>query len=70
MIVEELMSWLSENEVMPHSFLTDRESESDWEPEALELPLYDSWPRPAPPTIDIDAPEPDVGAHVVVIDLA
>ena len=56
---------------MAHSFLTDRESEADWEPEALELPLYDAWPRPlTPTTIDIDAPEPEKGSHVVVIDLA
>jgi hypothetical protein len=56
---------------MAHSFLTDRETEADWEPEALELPLYDAWPRPlSPTTIDIDAPESDLGSHVVVIDLA
>jgi hypothetical protein len=71
MIVEEPKNWLSENEVMAHSFFTDRESEADWEPEALELPLYDSWPRPlTPTTIDIDAPESERGSDVIVIDLA
>ncbi len=57
---------------MPHSFLQDRESEADWEPEALELPLViEPWPRPlAPTTIDIDAPESERGSRVIVIDLA
>jgi hypothetical protein len=51
--------------------LQDRESEADWEPEALELPLVDTWPRPLQPTtIEIDAPESERGARVVVIDLA
>jgi hypothetical protein len=54
------------------SFLQDRESGADWEPEALELPIVESWPRPlAPTTIEIDAPpEPERGSHVIVIDLA
>jgi hypothetical protein len=51
------------------SFLQDRESEADWEPEILELPLVEPWPRP-PTTLDIDAPEPERGSRVVVIDLA
>ena len=58
---------------MPHSFLQDRESEADWQPEVLELPLVEPWPRPyQPPTIEIDAPESEQrgGARVIVIDLA
>ena len=31
---------------MQHSFLQDRESEADWQPEVLELPLVEPWPRP------------------------
>jgi len=43
---------------MTHSFLQDREVEADWQPDALELPLVEPWPRPLQPTtIDIDAPE-------------
>jgi hypothetical protein len=61
---------LSENEVMPHSFLQDRESEADWEPDALELPLVESWPRPLKPTtLEIDAPESERGSRVIIIDL-
>ena len=56
---------------MSNSFLQDRESEADWEPDALELPLSDAWPRPlAPTTIEIDAPESERGSHVIIIDLA
>jgi hypothetical protein len=56
---------------MPYSFLQDRESEADWEPEALELPLMDTWPRPySPTTLEIDAPESERRPNVVVIDLA
>lgn len=57
---------------MASSFLQDRESEADWQPEALELPLVEPWPRPLQPTtIDIDAPESsDRGSRVIVIDLA
>lgn len=56
---------------MAHSFFQDRESEADWEPESLELPLYDAWPRPlTPTTIDIDAPESEQGSRVIIIDLA
>ncbi len=58
---------------MPDSFLHDRESEADWQPEALELPLEMPWPRPlAPTTLDIDAPESEQrgGSRVIVIDLA
>jgi hypothetical protein len=57
---------------MPDSFLQDREVEADWQPEALELPLVEPWPRPLhPTTIDIDAPESEQrGSHVIVIDLA
>jgi len=57
---------------MPHSFLQDREVEADWQPDALELPLVEPWPRPMQPTtIDIDAPESEHrGSHVIVIDLA
>jgi len=56
---------------MPLSFWQDRESEADWEPEVLELPLVDAWPRPLAPTqIDIDAPESERGSSVVIIDLA
>jgi hypothetical protein len=57
---------------MVHSFLQERGSEADWEPEALELPLViESWPRPLQPTtIEIDAPESDRRSSVIVIDLA
>jgi hypothetical protein len=57
---------------MPHSFLQDRETEADWQPEVLELPLVEPWPRPLQPTtIEIDAPESEQrGSHVIVIDLA
>jgi hypothetical protein len=58
---------------MQHSFLQDRESEADWQPEALELPLVEPWPRPLQPTtIEIDAPESEQrsGGRVIVIDLA
>jgi hypothetical protein len=55
---------------MTLSFLQDRESEADWEPEVLELPLVETWPRPGVTTIDIDAPEPEPGSRVIVIDLA
>jgi hypothetical protein len=57
---------------MPHSFLQDREYEADWQPEVLELPLVEPWPRPLQPTtIEIDAPESEQrGSHVIVIDLA
>jgi hypothetical protein len=57
---------------MPHSFLQDREVEADWQPDALELPLVEPWPRPMQPTtIDIDAPESEHrGSRVIVIDLA
>jgi len=55
---------------MQLSFLQDRESEADWEPEILELPLVDPWPRPGTTTLDIDAPEPERGSRVIVIDLA
>jgi hypothetical protein len=57
---------------MPHSFFQDRESEADWQPDALELPLVEPWPRPlAPTTIEIDAPESEQrGSRVIVIDLA
>lgn len=57
---------------MPHSFFQDRESDAEWQPEALELPLVEPWPRPLQPTtIDIDAPEQEQhGSHVIVIDLA
>jgi hypothetical protein len=53
---------------MDLSFLQDRESEADWEPEILELPLVEPWPRTT--TLDIDAPEPERGSRVIVIDLA
>ena len=57
---------------MPDSFLQDREVEADWQPDALELPLVEPWPRPLQPTtIEIDAPESEQrGSHVIVIDLA
>ena len=57
---------------MPHSFLQDRETEADRQPEVLELPLVEPWPRYQPPTIEIDAPESEQrgGARVIVIDLA
>lgn len=57
---------------MPHSFFQDRESDAEWQPEALELPLVEPWQRPLQPTtIDIDAPEQEQhGSHVIVIDLA
>jgi len=56
---------------MALSFLQDRESEADWEPDALELPLVDTWPRPLQPTtIEIDAPESEHSSGVVVIELA
>jgi hypothetical protein len=56
---------------MPLSFLQDRESEADWEPEILELPLVEQpWPRPGATILDIDAPEPERGSRVIVIDLA
>jgi hypothetical protein len=56
---------------MQLSFLQDRESEADWEPEILELPLVEPWPRPGTTTtLDIDAPEPERGSRVIVIDLA
>lgn len=57
---------------MQRSFLEGHESEGEWEPDALELPLHiESWPRPlAPTTIEIDAPESERGARVIVIDLA
>jgi hypothetical protein len=57
---------------MPHSFLQERESEADWQPDALELPLVEPWPRPlSPTTIEIDAPESEQrGSHVIIIDLA
>jgi hypothetical protein len=57
---------------MQHSFLQERESEGDWEPDPLELPLYDAWPRPlAPTTIEIDAPESsERGSRVIIIELA
>jgi hypothetical protein len=71
------VGWLSENEVMPHSFLQDHESDApEWEPEALELPvmplvIIDAWPHPLTPrTVEIDAPEDERGSHVIVIDLA
>jgi hypothetical protein len=57
---------------MPHSFLQDRETDAEWQPDALELPLVEPWPRPlAPTTIEIDAPESEqLGSRVIVIDLA
>jgi hypothetical protein len=57
---------------MPHSFLEDRESDAEWQPDALELPLVEPWPRPlAPATIEIDAPESEQRRSlVIVIDLA
>ena len=57
---------------MQDSFLQDREVEADWQPDALELPLVEPWPRPMQPTtIDIDAPESEQrGSRVIVIDLA
>jgi len=55
---------------MQLSFLTDRETEADWEPEVLELPLVEPWPRPGATTIDIDSREPERGSRVIVIDLA
>jgi len=55
---------------MQLSFLQDRETEADWEPEILELPLVEPWPRPGTTTLDIDAPEPEHGSRVIVIDLA
>ena len=72
MLTIEPRDWLPENEEMRHSFLQDRESEADWEPEALELPLVEPWPRPlAPTTIEIDAPESsERGSRVIVIELA
>ena len=72
MLTVEPRDWLPENEGMRHSFLQDRESGSDWEPEALELPLVEPWPRPlAPTTIEIDAPESsERGSRVIVIELA
>ena len=54
---------------MPYSSL-DRESEADWEPEALELPLViEPWAPNAPTTIEIDAPESERRSSVIVIDL-
>jgi hypothetical protein len=72
MLTVEPRDWLPENEGMSYSFLQDRESEADWEPEALELPLVEPWPRPlAPTTIEIDAPESsERGSRVIVIELA
>lgn len=57
---------------MPHSFLQDRESDAEWQPEALELPLVEPWPRPLQPTtIDIEAPESEQRrSRVIIIDLA
>ena len=57
---------------MQHSFLQDRETDAGWQPDALELPLVEPWPRPlAPTTIEIDAPESEQrGSRVIVIDLA
>jgi hypothetical protein len=57
---------------MPHSFLQDRETDAEWQPDALELPLMEPWPRPlAPTTIEIDAPESEQrGSRVIIIDLA
>jgi hypothetical protein len=55
---------------MQLSFLQERESEADWEPEVLELPLVEPWPRPGATTLDIDAPEPERASRVIVIDLA
>lgn len=61
---------LTENEMLL-SFLQDRESGADWEPDVLELPLVEPWPRPlAPVSIEIDAPESEPGSRVIVIDLA
>ncbi|MDB4971575.1 MAG: hypothetical protein JWN44_7264 [Myxococcales bacterium] len=55
-----------------HSFFQDREFEREWEPDPLELPLVDAWPRPlAPTTIEIDAPESlERGSRVIIIELA
>lgn len=54
---------------MAYSFLQDRESDADWEPEALELPLWDPRPRYSPTTIEIDAPESEHRPRVIVIEL-